>query len=101
MPLTELPDHLNERFRLPTGAEHLLLGRLSVFAGGFDLTTAEAVRGSGDLDVLDVADSRYIAAAPTGSPMKANTRDDHHWWQRRYGQRQPSRSSQPAGGYSL
>jgi hypothetical protein len=43
MSLTELPDHLNERFRLPTGAEHLLLGRLSVFAAGFDLTAAEAV----------------------------------------------------------
>jgi predicted ATPase len=39
-----------------TGTEQLLLGRLSVFAGGFGLDAAEAVCGSGDLDVLDVAD---------------------------------------------
>jgi hypothetical protein len=94
---TELHDRLDQRFRLLTGAEQLVLGRLPVFAGGFDLA-AEAVR-SGDLDVLDVADSRYIAAASTRSPMRANTRDDHHWWQRRYGQRQPLWSSQPAIGY--
>jgi predicted ATPase/class 3 adenylate cyclase len=43
-------------YELLTGAERVLLGRLSVFAGGFDLAAVEAVCGSGDLDVLDVAD---------------------------------------------
>ena len=81
MSLAELHDRLDQRFRLLTGgsrtalerqqtlgatvgwsyslltgAERLLLGRLSVFAGGFDLGAAEAVCGSGRLDVLDVAD---------------------------------------------
>jgi predicted ATPase/class 3 adenylate cyclase len=81
MSLVELHGRLDQRFRLLTGgsrtalerqqtlaatvrwsysllagAEQLLLGRLSVFAGGFGLDAAEAVCGSGDLDVLDVAD---------------------------------------------
>jgi predicted ATPase/DNA-binding XRE family transcriptional regulator len=81
MSLAELHDRLDQRFRLLTGgsrtalarqqtlraavgwsysllagAEQVLLGRLSVFAGGFGLAAAEAVCGSGDLDVLDVAD---------------------------------------------
>ncbi len=81
MSLAELAGRLDQRFRLLTGgsrtalarqqtlratvawshslltgAEQLLLGRLSVFAGGFGLGAAEAVCGSGDLDVLDVAD---------------------------------------------
>jgi predicted ATPase/class 3 adenylate cyclase/tetratricopeptide (TPR) repeat protein len=43
-------------YSLLTGAEQVLLTRLSVFAGGFGLDAAEAVCGSGDLDVLDVAD---------------------------------------------
>ena len=43
-------------YSLLTGAEQLLLARLSVFVGGFGLDAAEAVCGSGDLDVLDVAD---------------------------------------------
>ena len=43
-------------YSLLTGAERLLLARLSVFAEGFGLGAAEAVCGSGDLDVLDVAD---------------------------------------------
>ena len=80
MSLAELHDRLDQRFRLLTGgsrtalerqqtlratvawsyalltgAEQLLLRRLSVFAGGFDLAAAEAVCGSGGLDVLDVA----------------------------------------------
>jgi tetratricopeptide (TPR) repeat protein len=42
-------------YSLLTGAERVLLGRLSVFAGGFGLAAAEAVCGSGCLDVLDVA----------------------------------------------
>ncbi len=81
MSLRELHDRLDQRFRLLTGgsrtalkrqqtlratvewsyslltgAEQLLLARLSVFAGGFDLDAAEAVCGSGRLDVLDIAD---------------------------------------------
>ena len=42
-------------YSLLTGAEQLLLARLSAFAEGFDLAAAEAVCGSGGLDVLDVA----------------------------------------------
>ena len=81
MSLAELHDRLDQRFRLLTGgsrtalarqqtlratagwsyslltgAEQLLLARLSVFAETFDLAAAEAVCGSGRLDVLDVAD---------------------------------------------
>ena len=79
--LAELHDRLDQRFRLLTGgsrtalerqqtlratvgwsyslltgAERVLLGRLSVFAGSFGLDAAEAVCGFGGLDVLDVAD---------------------------------------------
>jgi predicted ATPase/class 3 adenylate cyclase len=42
-------------YSLLTGAEQLLLGRLSVFAESFDLGAAEAVCGFGDIDVLEVA----------------------------------------------
>jgi hypothetical protein len=81
MSLAELHDRLDQRFRLLTGgsrtalerqqtlratvgwsyslltgAEQVLLARLSAFAGGFDLAAAEAICGSGRLDVLDVAD---------------------------------------------
>jgi predicted ATPase len=81
MSLSELHDRLDQRFRLLTGgsrtalerqqtlaaavgwsyslltgAEQLLLGRLSVFAGGFGLAAAEAVCGFAGLDLLDVAD---------------------------------------------
>src|SRR3984885_2394770 len=81
MSLGDLHDRLGQRFRLLTGgsraalgrqqtlqaavgwsysllagAEQVLLWRLSVFAGGFTLDAAEAVCGSGDLDVLDIAD---------------------------------------------
>ena len=87
MSLAELHDRLDQRFRLLTGgsrtalerqqtlratvawsyslltgAEQLLLGRLSVFASGFGLDAAEAVCGSGGLDVLDVALGRYWGA---------------------------------------
>jgi len=79
--LNELHDRLDQRFRLLTGgsrtalarqqtlraavgwsyslltgAEQVLLGRLSVFAASFGLDAAEAVCGVGGLDVLDVAD---------------------------------------------
>ena len=102
MSLGELHDRLDQRFRLLTGgsrtalerqqtlratvgwsyslltgAEQVLLGRLSVFAGGFGLGAAEAVCGSGDLDVLDVADllgslvdKSLVVAEPAGTGLR-------------------------------
>ena len=102
MSLAELASRLDQRFRLLTGgsrtalerqqtlaaavawsyslltgAEQLLLGRLSVFAGGFGLDAAEAVGGSGDLDVLDVADllgslvdKSLVVAEPAGEGLR-------------------------------
>ena len=98
MSLAELHDRLDQRFRLLTGgsrtalarqqtlaaavgwsyslltgAEQLLLGRLSVFAGGFGLGAAEVVCGSGRLDALHVAgllgslvDKSLVVAEPAG-----------------------------------
>ena len=79
MSLTDLASRLDQRFRLLTGgsrtvaerqhtlrtavdwsyslltrAEQLLLARLAVFAGGFDLAAAEQVCGFGAIDALDV-----------------------------------------------
>jgi predicted ATPase/class 3 adenylate cyclase len=100
--LTDLQDRLGQRFRLLTGgsrtapgrqqtlratvgwsyslltgAEQLLLGRLSVFAGSFDLGAAEAVGGSGRIDVLDVAglvgslvDKSLVVAEPAGEALR-------------------------------
>jgi predicted ATPase len=102
MSLSELHDRLDQRFRLLTGgsrtalkrqqtlratvewsyslltdAEQLMLGRLSVFAGSFDLDAAEAVCGSGDLDVSDVADllgslvdKSLVAAEQAGAGLR-------------------------------
>ena len=81
MSLAELSGRLDQRFRLLTGgsrtalprqqtllatvgwsysllipAEQLLLGRLSVFAGGLDLAAAEAVCGYGTIDAAEVAE---------------------------------------------
>ena len=102
MSLAELGDRLDQRFRLLTGgsrtalerqqtlraavgwsyslltgAERVLLARLSVFAGGFGLDAAEAVCGSGDLDVLDVADllgslvdKSLVVAEPAGARLR-------------------------------
>jgi predicted ATPase/class 3 adenylate cyclase len=81
MSLAELHDRLDQRFRLLTGgsrtapgrqqtlraavgwsyslltgAEQVLLARLSVFAGSFGLDAAESVCGFAGLDALDVAD---------------------------------------------
>jgi predicted ATPase/class 3 adenylate cyclase len=102
MSLAELHDRLDQRFRLLTGgsrtalerqqtlratvgwsyslltgAERVLLARLSVFAGGFGLDAAEAVCGSGDLDVLDVADllgslvdKSLAVAEPAGAGLR-------------------------------
>ena len=102
LPLAELRDRLDQRFRLLTGgsrtalerqqtlaaavgwsyslltgAERVLLGRLSVFAGSFGLAAAEAVCGSGGLDVLEVAgllgslvDKSLIVAEPAGGGLR-------------------------------
>jgi predicted ATPase/class 3 adenylate cyclase/tetratricopeptide (TPR) repeat protein len=102
MSLTELHDRLDQRFRLLTGgsrtalgrqqtlraavgwsyslltgAEQVLLGRLSVFAGGFALDAAEAICGSGDLPVLEVADllgslvdKSLVVAEPAGEGLR-------------------------------
>jgi predicted ATPase/class 3 adenylate cyclase len=102
MSLSELHDRLDQRFRLLTGgsrtalerqqtlaatvgwsyslltgAEQLLLARLSVFAGGFDLAAAEAVCGSGRLDVLEVAgllgslvDKSLVVAESAGGTLR-------------------------------
>jgi predicted ATPase/class 3 adenylate cyclase len=80
MSLSELRDRLGQRFglltggsrtalkrqqtlqatvewshSLLTGAEQVLLRRLAVFAGRFDLDAAEAVCGSGDIQVPEIA----------------------------------------------
>jgi predicted ATPase/class 3 adenylate cyclase/tetratricopeptide (TPR) repeat protein len=102
MSLAELHDRLDQRFRLLTGgsrtalarqqtlqaavgwsyslltgAEQLLLARLSAFAGSFGLDAAEAVCGSGDLDVLEVAgllgslvDKSLVVAEPAGEGLR-------------------------------
>jgi predicted ATPase len=64
-------------YSLLTGAEQLLLGRLSVFAGGFGLDAAEAVCGSGDIDVLEVAgllgslvDKSLVVAEPADETLR-------------------------------
>ena len=94
--LSELHDRLDQRFRLLTGgsrtalerqqtlratvewsysllnaAEQLLLRRLSVFAGSFDLAAAEGVCGFDDIEVFEVAalvgslvDKSLVAAEP-------------------------------------
>ena len=98
MSLRELSGRLDQRFRLLTGgsrtaaarqqtllaaigwsysllipAEQLLLARLSVFAGGFDLVAAEAVCGYGTIAADEVAvllgslvDKSLVAAEPVG-----------------------------------
>ena len=100
--LRGLADRLDQRFRLLTGgsrtalprqqtlratvewsysllhgAEQLLLGRLSVFAEGFDLDAAEAVCGFGDIEVFEVAgllgslvDKSLVVAEPAGEALR-------------------------------
>ena len=102
MSLADLAGRLDQRFRLLTGgsrtapqrqqtlhatvewsysllnrAEQLLLGRLSVFAASFDLAAAEAVGGSGGIDVLEVAgllgslvDKSLVVAEPDGTALR-------------------------------
>jgi predicted ATPase/class 3 adenylate cyclase len=100
--LSGLHDRLDQRFRLLTGgsrtalerqqtllatvewshsllngAEQVLLGRLSVFAEGFDMDAAEAVCGFGDIEVFDVADllgslvdKSLVVAEPAGPALR-------------------------------
>jgi predicted ATPase/class 3 adenylate cyclase len=102
MSLADLAGRLDQRFRLLTGrsrtalarqqtlaatvgwsyalltpAEQLLLARLSVFAGGFDLAAAEAVCGYGDIDRLDVpglvgslTDKSLVVTEPSESCLR-------------------------------
>jgi predicted ATPase/class 3 adenylate cyclase/DNA-binding XRE family transcriptional regulator len=100
--LAGLHDRLDQRFRLLTRgsrtalprqqtlraavdwsysllnrAEQLLLGRLSVFAGSFDLDAAEAACGTGGFAAFDVADllgslvdKSLVVAEPAGSALR-------------------------------
>jgi len=100
--LSGLADRLDQRFRLLTGgsrtaperhqtlratvewsysllseAEQVLLGRLSVFAGSFDLDAAEAVCGFGGVQAFDVADllgslvdKSLVVAEPAGPALR-------------------------------
>jgi predicted ATPase/DNA-binding SARP family transcriptional activator len=102
MSLAELGDRLDQRFRLLTGgsrtaierhqtlraavswsyglltgAERLLLGRLSVFADGFSIDAAEAVCGSGGVDVNEIAsligslvDKSLVVADRAGATLR-------------------------------
>ena len=64
-------------YSLLTGAEQVLLARLSVFAGSFDLAAAEAVCGTGRIDMLDVAgllgslvDKSLVVAEQAGTGLR-------------------------------
>jgi predicted ATPase/class 3 adenylate cyclase/DNA-binding XRE family transcriptional regulator len=102
MSLAELAGRLDQRFRLLTGGsrtaverqqtlraavgwsysllanpEQVVLGRLSVFAAGFDLAAAEAVGACGVIDVLEVAgllgslvDKSLVVAEPAGTTLR-------------------------------
>jgi len=102
MSLSELHDRLGQRFRLLTGgsrtalerqqtlhataswsyslltgAEQVLLARLSVFAETFGLDAAESVCGFGGVHVLDVADllgslvdKSLVVAEPAGAGLR-------------------------------
>ena len=102
MSLAELAGRLDQRFRLLTGgsrtalerqqtlratvgwsyslltaAEQVALGRLSVFAGGFDLAAAEAVGGCGAVGAVEVAgllgslvDKSLVVAEPDGTGLR-------------------------------
>ena len=102
MSLAALADRLDQRFGLLTGgsrtapgrqqtlhaaidwsyallneAEQVLLGRLAVFAGSFDLDAAEAVCGFGDIQATGVAgvlgslvDKSLVVAEPAGPGLR-------------------------------
>jgi len=100
--LSALNDRIDQRFRLLTGGsrtalarqqtlratvdwsysllhgvEQLLLRRLSVFTGSFDLDAAEAVCGFGNIETLDVTDllgslvdKSLVVAEPAGPALR-------------------------------
>jgi predicted ATPase/DNA-binding XRE family transcriptional regulator len=102
MSLRELSDRLDQRFQLLTGgsrgglarqrtlreaigwsyslltaAEQVLLRRLSVFTGGFDIAATEAVCGFGDMGKAEVAgllgplvDKSLVIAQPAGEHLR-------------------------------
>ena len=102
MSLSDLCDRLDDRFALLTGgsrtalprqqtlratvdwsysllnpADQMLLGRLSVFAGSFDLAAAEAVCGFGDIAAFGVAgllgslvDKSLVVAEPADRALR-------------------------------
>jgi predicted ATPase/class 3 adenylate cyclase len=64
-------------YSLLTAAERVLLGRLSVFAGSFDLPAAEAVCGFGAADAVDVVgllgslvDKSLVVTEPAGADVR-------------------------------
>ena len=64
-------------YSLLTGAERLLLGRLSVFAESFDVDAAEAVCEFGGIEALDVTDllgslvdKSLVVAEPAGRSLR-------------------------------
>jgi predicted ATPase len=64
-------------YELLTGAEQVLLRRLSIFADSFDLEAAEAVGGFGGIAALDVTgllgslvDKSLVVAEPTGPALR-------------------------------
>ena len=75
-----LADLVDWSYELLSERERLLLGRLSVFAGGFDLDAAEATCGVGGLDPGSVAP--VLAALVDKSMVVA----DHHDGEVRYRQ---------------
>jgi predicted ATPase/class 3 adenylate cyclase len=64
-------------YSLLSGAEQLLMRRLSVFAESFDLDAAEAVCGSGNIEALDITDvlgslvdKSLVVAEPAGPGLR-------------------------------
>jgi len=64
-------------YSLLTAAEQVVLGRLSVFAGSFDLAAAEAMAGSGGIDAVEVAglvgslvDKSLVVADPADTGLR-------------------------------
>ena len=64
-------------YSLLTGAEQVLLARLSVFAGSFSLDAAETVCGSGDQDAVEVTgllgslvDKSLVVAEPAQTALR-------------------------------
>jgi predicted ATPase len=112
--LPDILSHLDHRFRLLTGGrrsalsrqhtlrgaidwsydllddpERVLLGRMAVFAGGFDLAAAETVGAGGPVNAFDVADlvdrlvdKSLVVADPSGPSSRFRLLEmmrDHMW----------------------